>query len=97
MEIQGSTLRLDDLDWASSELTEVRLPSGSASGGLLVIRAGKQALVLFSDENLQPGQTLRASPSRGLEITSTVKAYLRERRVTVLEVRPVDHFERDDR
>lgn len=94
MEIQGSTLRLDDTDWANSELTEVRLPSGSASGGILITRAGGQVFVLFSDENLQPGETLRASPSRGLEITSAAKAYLRDRRVTVLEVRPVDPFER---
>lgn len=77
-------------------MMRVTLPSGSASGGLLIARSERPVFVLFSDDTPETGDRLTVPPARRFRITSVQKARLREQRVTVLEVRPEDFFEGDE-
>lgn len=90
MDIRGSKLRFDARDWQNGALTSVRLPAGSASGGLLVVEDDVLVFLLFADEDLEVGDEVVVPSDRRCTVTTVRHVTLDQRPVTALEARPRD-------
>jgi hypothetical protein len=88
MDVPRSTLRLDDSYREDGTLTSVMLPAGAASGGLLLDESGRRLLVLFADEELEPGDEVRVPSGSRFTVTSVQHGRLNGEPVTALQVRP---------
>lgn len=69
-----------------STLTEVRLPDGSTSGGLLTDRDAGGLLLLFSREDLDRGDRIVAAHGLVLTVTAVDRGTLTGQAVTALQV-----------
>lgn len=82
------TRLLTDIHWRErSTLTGVRLPDGTASGGVLTDPEAGGLLVLFADEDLNRGDKVVVAHGLVLTVTAVERGTLTGQQVTALQVR----------